>query len=46
MVDDGSHPAPSPFEAIFPGSQHNAAVLDDTLRAADRVFARLKAEEH
>ena len=46
MLDDGVYLAPSPFEAIFTGSQHNAAVLDDTLRAADRVFTRLKAEEH
>ena len=46
MLEEGVYLAPSPFEAIFTGSQHNAAVLDDTLRAADRVFARLKAEEH
>ena len=44
MLDAGVNLAPSAFEAIFIGSQHNAAVIDATLAAADRAFAKLAQE--
>ena len=44
MLDAGVNLAPSAFEAIFTGSQHNAAVIDATLAAADRAFAKLAQE--
>lgn len=44
MLDAGVNLAPSAFEAIFTGSQHDAAVIDATLAAADRAFAKLAQE--
>ena len=44
MLDAGVNLAPSAFEAIFTGSQHDTAVIDATLAAADRAFAKLAQE--
>ncbi|MDO4642729.1 MAG: glutamate-1-semialdehyde 2,1-aminomutase [Cardiobacteriaceae bacterium] len=41
MLDEGVYLAPSAFEAIFIGSQHTEAILQDTLLAVDRVFAKM-----
>jgi glutamate-1-semialdehyde 2,1-aminomutase len=41
MLDEGVYLAPSAFEAGFVSAAHDAAVLEQTLAAARRVFARL-----
>jgi glutamate-1-semialdehyde 2,1-aminomutase len=41
MLDEGVYLAPSAFEAAFLSDAHDAAILDATLEAADRAFARL-----
>jgi len=41
MLDEGVYLAPSAFEAGFVSAAHEEAVLDETLAAAERVFARL-----
>ncbi|MFV0282355.1 MAG: glutamate-1-semialdehyde 2,1-aminomutase [Castellaniella sp.] len=41
MLAEGVHFAPSAFEAGFVSSTHDDAVIQTTLDAADRVFARL-----
>ena len=43
MLDEGVYFAPSAFEAGFVSSQHDAAVIEEILAAADRVFAKLAA---
>ncbi|MGA0582853.1 MAG: glutamate-1-semialdehyde 2,1-aminomutase [Castellaniella sp.] len=42
MLSEGVHFAPSAFEAGFVSATHDDAVIQATLDAADRVFARLK----
>lgn len=41
MLDEGVYLAPSAFEAGFVSAAHDFEVLDQTLRAAERVFNRL-----
>ena len=41
MLDEGVYLAPSAFEAGFLSAAHDAEVIDQTLAAAERVFARL-----
>ncbi|HET8704254.1 glutamate-1-semialdehyde 2,1-aminomutase [Castellaniella sp.] len=41
MLSEGVHFAPSAFEAGFVSATHDDAVIQATLDAADRVFARL-----
>jgi len=41
MLDAGVHFAPSAFEAGFVSAAHDDAVIDETLAAAERVFASL-----
>lgn len=41
MLDEGIYLAPSAFEAGFVSAAHDEAILDRTLDAAERVFARL-----
>jgi glutamate-1-semialdehyde 2,1-aminomutase len=41
MLDEGIYLAPSAFEAGFISAAHDRAVIDDTLAAAERVFATL-----
>lgn len=41
MLSEGVHFAPSAFEAGFVSAAHDDAVIQATLDAADRVFARL-----
>jgi glutamate-1-semialdehyde 2,1-aminomutase len=41
LLDEGVYLAPSAFEAGFVSAAHSQAVLDETLAAAERVFARL-----
>ncbi|MDF4026735.1 glutamate-1-semialdehyde 2,1-aminomutase [Luteibacter sp. PPL201] len=41
MLEHGVYLAPSAFEAGFVSSAHSDAVLDETIAAADAVFARL-----
>jgi len=41
MLDAGVYLAPSAFEVGFISSAHNQAVLDETLTAAEQVFAQL-----
>ncbi len=41
MLAEGIHFAPSAFEAGFVSATHDHAVIEATLDAADRVFARL-----
>ncbi|NRR33044.1 glutamate-1-semialdehyde 2,1-aminomutase [Oxalobacteraceae bacterium] len=43
MLDEGVYFAPAAFEAGFVSAQHSDAVIDDTIAAARRVFARLPA---
>ena len=42
MLSEGVHFAPSAFEAGFVSATHDDAVIQATLDAADRVFARLQ----
>ena len=42
MLDEGVYFAPAAFEAGFVSAQHDDAVIEETLAAAKRVFARLK----
>ncbi len=41
MLDESIYLAPSAFEAGFVSAQHDDAVIDATLEAAQRVFARI-----
>lgn len=41
MLDEGVYLAPSAFEAGFLSAAHDTEVIDQTLAAAERVFARL-----
>ncbi|NYE61836.1 glutamate-1-semialdehyde 2,1-aminomutase [Duganella sp. 1224] len=41
MLDEGVYFAPAAFEAGFVSAQHSDAVIDDTIAAARRVFAKL-----
>jgi glutamate-1-semialdehyde 2,1-aminomutase len=41
MLDEGVYLAPSAFEAGFVSAAHDAAVLEETLGAAERVFAKI-----
>ena len=41
MLDEGVYLAPSPQEAGFISVAHDAAVIDETLNAAERVFAKM-----
>jgi glutamate-1-semialdehyde 2,1-aminomutase len=41
LLDEGVYLAPSAFEAGFVSAAHDYDVLDQTLRAAERVFERL-----
>lgn len=41
MLDEGIYLAPSAFEAGFVSSAHDETIIDDTLAAADKVFATL-----
>lgn len=43
MLDEGVYFAPAAFEAGFVSAQHSDAVIDDTIAAARRVFAKLAA---
>jgi len=42
MLDEGVYFAPAAFEAGFVSAQHDDAVIEETIAAARRVFARLK----
>jgi glutamate-1-semialdehyde 2,1-aminomutase len=42
MLDEGVYFAPAAFEAGFVSAQHDDAVIEATIAAARRVFARLK----
>ena len=41
MLEEGVYLAPSQFEAGFTGLKHTDADIDDTIKAAKRVFARI-----
>ena len=41
MLGEGINLAPSPFEAGFVSSAHDDAIVDETIAAAERVFASL-----
>jgi glutamate-1-semialdehyde 2,1-aminomutase len=41
MLDAGVYLAPSAFEAGFVSSAHDEQAIDETLDAAERVFATL-----
>jgi glutamate-1-semialdehyde 2,1-aminomutase len=41
MLDEGVYLAPSAFEAGFVSAAHDFEILDQTLRAAERIFSRL-----
>lgn len=41
MLDEGVYLAPSAFEAGFVSAAHDFEILDQTLRAAERIFGRL-----
>jgi glutamate-1-semialdehyde 2,1-aminomutase len=41
MLDEGVYFAPAAFEAGFVSAQHDEAVIEETIAAARRVFARL-----
>ncbi|MBV8635354.1 MAG: glutamate-1-semialdehyde 2,1-aminomutase [Burkholderiaceae bacterium] len=43
MLDEGVYFAPAAFEAGFVSAQHTDEVIDETIAAARRVFAKLKA---
>ena len=42
MLDEGVYLAPAIFEAGFVSKAHDEGIINDTLEAADRVFARIK----
>ena len=42
MLDEGVYFAPAAFEAGFVSAQHDDAVIEETIAAARRVFAKLK----
>ena len=42
MLDKGVYLAPSAFEAGFVSAAHDDAVIQETLDAAEQVFAQLK----
>ncbi|MBE1286836.1 MAG: glutamate-1-semialdehyde 2,1-aminomutase [Alteromonadaceae bacterium] len=42
MLDEGVYLAPAIFEAGFVSKAHDENIINDTLEAADRVFARIK----
>ncbi|WP_426104287.1 glutamate-1-semialdehyde 2,1-aminomutase [Massilia sp. TSP1-1-2] len=42
MLDEGVYFAPAAFEAGFVSAQHDDAVIEETIDAARRVFAKLK----
>lgn len=42
MLDEGVYFAPSAFEAGFVSACHDDAIIDETVAAASRVFARLQ----
>jgi glutamate-1-semialdehyde 2,1-aminomutase len=41
MLDEGVYFAPAAFEAGFVSIQHTDEVIDETIAAARRVFAKL-----
>jgi glutamate-1-semialdehyde 2,1-aminomutase len=41
MLDEGIYLAPSAFEAGFVSAAHDQSAIDQTLAAAEKVFARL-----
>jgi glutamate-1-semialdehyde 2,1-aminomutase len=41
MLDEGVYLAPSAFEAGFVSAQHDDAVIDATIAAAKKAFARI-----
>jgi glutamate-1-semialdehyde 2,1-aminomutase len=41
MLDEGVYFAPAMFEAGFVSAAHDDAVIDETIEAARRVFARI-----
>lgn len=43
MLDEGVYLAPSAFEAAFLSDAHDDAIIDRTIDAASRVFARIAA---
>ena len=43
MLEEGVYLAPSAFEAGFVSSAHSAALIDETVAAARRAFARIAA---
>lgn len=42
MLDEGVYLAPAIYEAGFVSKAHDEGIINDTLEAADRVFARIK----
>jgi glutamate-1-semialdehyde 2,1-aminomutase len=42
MLAEGVYLAPAIFEAGFVSKAHDAQIIQDTLDAADRVFAKIK----
>lgn len=45
MLDEGVYLAPSQFEAAFVGLAHTSDVIDETIEAACRAFAKLQNHE-
>ena len=41
MLNEGVYLAPASYEAGFVSSQHDSAVIEETLHAADKVLAAL-----
>ena len=44
MLEEGVYLAPSAFEAGFMSAAHSVQDIDDTIAAADRVFAKMAAQ--
>ena len=45
MLDNGVYLAPSQYEAMFVGLAHTDEEIDETIAAAKKAFARVKAHE-
>lgn len=43
MLDEGVYFAPAAFEAGFVSAQHDSSVIEETIAAANRVFAQMAA---
>jgi glutamate-1-semialdehyde 2,1-aminomutase len=45
MLDNGVYLAPSQYEAMFVGTAHTDAVIEKTIRAAEKAFAAVRAAQ-